>query len=162
MWSSRVDSILSRFGIMIDDWQTDVLNERHWIHFDVRRHLVDDWLRRHLFQLVEDDVGRLVGEMLLDALVLEMVRSVASMEFRNGSLVVLLVVFAVGVILLLLLLLLLIILVEHNALLAQILFKTTKFNLKSISISLSSSSDSHLHRWATRRRFDARRAQQLR
>jgi hypothetical protein len=56
------------------------LDERHRVRFDVRRNLVDHGLRRHLFQLIENDVGSFVGEMLLNALVLQMVRSVASME----------------------------------------------------------------------------------
>lgn len=104
---------------MIDDGQTDVLNEFpfdwHRIHFDLRRHLIYYRLR-HLFQLAQDDVGSLVGEVLLDALVLEMMRSVTSVELRDGSLVMF-GVLAVGIVLLLVLLF-----IEHNSFLTRILF----------------------------------------
>lgn len=99
----------------------------------MRRHLIYYRLR-HLLQLAQDDVGRLVGEVLLDALVLEVVRGVASVELRDRSLVVL-GVLAIGVVLLLA------VFIEDDSLLAGILFTKQiqfKINFHDVKLHLSS------------------------
>lgn len=111
--SWQIDAVLGHRCIkVLNNWQADILHERHRVHLDLRRHLVDHRLR-HLLQLAQNHVRRLLIQML-HALVLQMVWSVASVQLRHGPLVILNLAVRV--------LLLLILLVENDSLLAGILF----------------------------------------
>lgn len=103
---------------MIDDWQSNVLHKRHRVHFDMWRDLIDYRLW-HFFQLAENDVRRFIIEMLLNALVLEVVWGVPSMQLRDRTFVVFL--FTIGIVILLLLRALLLLFMEANSPFAQIL-----------------------------------------
>lgn len=81
----------------------------------MRWHFIDYWLW-HFLQLAENDIGSLVIEMLLNALVLKMMWRISTMKLWQWPFIILKL--AIGIILLLFLLF-----VKHDTLFTQILFK---------------------------------------
>lgn len=145
-WMSRqiMNSVLiCRFSEMIDYRQSDILDERHGIRFNLGRHLINHRMR-HFLQLGEDNIGSFIVKILLNSFVFKVMGGVATMQFRNWSLIV----FGLSI----RVILLLVFFVKSNSFFSQILF-SEKLDLKSISMS-SNYINSH-------RRFDVLSAQLL-